>query len=254
MLAGVNKPVFDEIARRCPDVDFLSIQMYGNVAEAKAKLGEVGYEGPYLITEWGATGHCEVPQTAWGAPIEQTSSEKADAIRERYEAAVIGDSEKCMGSYVFVWGQKQERTPTWYGLFTEDGKETEAIDAMEYLWTGSWPEHRAPRLTGITIGGRTRYDSVRLAPGEGAVAGLDVEVAAGEKVSVQGEVLPEATVLGEGGDYEPRPEAVPGLIRATGTEGVTFDAPREPGAYRLLVTILDDHGHAAVANIPFLVE
>jgi len=253
MIAGVRKPVFDEITRRCPDVDFLSIQMYGNVAEAKEKLDEAGHDGPYLITEWGATGHWEVPQTEWGAPIEQTSSEKADAILERYEAAVIGDPEKCMGSYVFVWGQKQERTPTWYGLFTEDGKETEAIDAMEFLWTGSWPEHRAPRLTGITVGGRTRYDSVRLAPGENAVARLDVEVAAGETVSVHAEVLPEATVLGEGGDYEPRPEAVPGLIRAAGTDEVAFDAPSESGAYRLFVTILDDHGHAAVANIPFLV-
>ncbi|MFW6291896.1 MAG: glycoside hydrolase family 2 TIM barrel-domain containing protein [Spirochaetota bacterium] len=99
------------------------------------------------------------------------------------------------------------------------------------------------------------FDEIaRLAPGESAFAGLDVEVAEGEKVSVHAEVLPEATVLGEGGDYEPRPEAVPGLVRATGTEEVEFDAPSEPGAYRLFVTILDDHNHAAVANIPFLVE
>ena len=257
MLSEIRKPVVDEIAVRAPEVDFLSIQMYGAIVNLRARIDEAGYAGPYLVTEWGATGHWEVPTTEWGAPIEQTSSEKADAVLERYRTAILSDAEHCMGSFVFLWGQKQERTPTWYGLFTERGEETEAIDVMEYVWTGRRPKVCAPRLTDITIDGRGRYDNVTLASGERATAVLEVEVPGGDNtgnVRVRAEILPEATIVGEGGDYEPRPEAVPGLIRSVGPDTISFAAPASPGPYRLFAYVQDEHNHAATANLPFLVK
>ncbi len=257
MLAGIRKPVVDEITARAPDVDFLSVQMYGDIVNLRARIDEAGYTGPYLVTEWGATGHWEVPQTDWGAPIEQTSSEKADAVLERYRTAILGDAKNCMGSFVFLWGQKQERTPTWYGLFTERGEETEAIDVMEYVWTGSRPESRAPRLTDISVDGRGRYASVVLSPGERATARLAVEVLHGQvgvELQARAEILPEATVLGEGGDYEPRPEPVAGVIDAATAEEISFTAPVSPGPYRLFAYVTDEHNHAATANLPFLVK
>ncbi len=254
MLAGVSSDMIGEITTRAPDLDFLCIQMYGSVDRAPELIADAGYTGPYLFTEWGATGHWEVPSTGWNAPIEQTSSEKADAILERYERAILGEADRCMGSYVFLWGQKQERTPTWYGLFTEDGRETEAVDAMEYLWTGSWPERRAPRLTDITVDGAGRYDDVRLAPSQEATAVLATDATGRDDVEARAEILPEATVLGEGGDFEPRPEAIPGLIRSASPGSVEFAAPGEPGAYRLFVYLLDGSNHAATANLPFYVD
>ena len=254
MLAGIRKATVDDIRERTPDLDFLSVQMYGSVGSAKEMIAAAGYDGPYLITEWGATGHWEVPSTEWGAPVEQTSSEKADAIVERYRKAIDGDPERCMGSYVFLWGQKQERTPTWYGLFTEDGRETEAIDAMHFLWSGAWPDHRAPRLTGIAIDGKGRYDSVRLSASAKVTATIETTAKPGAGIEVRAEVLPEATEVGEGGDFEPRPAPVPGLIAHASPDGVEFTAPDKPGAYRLFVLIHDEHGHAATANLPFYVE
>ena len=92
----------------CPDIDFLCVQFYGDIENLAARLDRAGYQGPYLVTEWGATGHWEVPATPWGAPVEQTSSEKAAAVKYRYENSILADSTNCMGSYVFLWGQKQE--------------------------------------------------------------------------------------------------------------------------------------------------
>lgn len=254
MLAGANKNVVDEYNARCAEVDFLSIQMYGDVGHAKEKITAAGYAGPYLITEWGATGHWEVPLTPWNAPIEQTSSEKADAILERYNAAILGDPENCMGSYVFLWGQKQERTPTWYGLFTEAGEQTEAIDVMQYVWTGSWPEHRAPRLTDITVGGKTRYDGVKLAAGASARATVTAASRTSSPLSIRAEILSEATVVGQGGDFEPRPDAFPDSIENVTDDSIEFTAPVKPGPYRLFAYVTDASGRVATANLPFLVE
>ena len=67
---------------------------------------------------------------------------------------------QCVGSYVFLWGQKQERTPTWYGVFLEDGKETESVDVMHYIWNEEWPQNRTPQIKSFTLNNKTAYESV----------------------------------------------------------------------------------------------
>jgi len=255
MLAGIGRDEVDYITRNCPDLDFISIQMYGDVINLKQRIEEAGYEGPYLVTEWGATGHWEMPETEWGSPIEQTSSEKAEAIKRRYKKAILADDENCMGSYVFLWGQKQERTPSWYGLFTEKGEKTEPINVMEYLWKGRWPENVAPKMHDITIDGKGgRFDNVRLEKDNEYTALITVEYPDNKNLSVRAEIMPEPKELSDGGDFEPRPESIEGLILSATTSEINFKAPAQTGAYRILVYVVNDHDHAATANIPFYVK
>ena len=134
MLAGVNPEVVKAVIERCPDLDLLAVQVYGGLPKVPEQIRRAGWKKAYIVTEWGPTGHWESPITPWKAAIEETSSEKAEVYRKRYEASIKIDK-NCLGSYVFLWGQKQERTPTWYGLFTEAGEESEVIDVMQYLWT-----------------------------------------------------------------------------------------------------------------------
>jgi hypothetical protein len=129
--------------QKTPAIDLLSINTYGGLAELPAKVKAAGWAGAYLVTEWGPTGHWEGLQTDWNAPVEETSSEKAAVYKSRYHYGVERDKANCLGSYVFLWGQKQERTPTWYGLFTAKGQESEVIDAMQYLWTGTFPKKQS---------------------------------------------------------------------------------------------------------------
>lgn len=255
MLAGIDKEEVEYIAENCPHIDFLSVQYYGDIINLRERLDDAGYFGPYLVTEWGATGHWEVELTEWGSPIEQTSSEKADAIKKRYEKAILGDDDYCMGSFVFLWGQKQERTPSWYGLLTEDGELTEAVDVMEYFWTGEWPEHKVPRLIDIDIedeGGR--FDNVRLNKNQKYTANVMVEHPQKEMLMVRAEIMPEPKELSEGGDFEPRPESIEGLILSADLSGIEFNAPEEAGAYRILVYVTDNENNAGTANIPFFVS
>jgi len=255
MLAGIGPREVEYITENCPDIDFLSVQFYGEIVNLQQYLDESGYDGPYLVTEWGATGHWEMPETEWGRPIEQTSTEKAEAIAYRYKNVILEDDANCMGSYVFLWGQKQERTPSWYGLFTEDGEKTEAINVMEYLWTGEYPDQMAPKMHDITIQGMGgRYDNVRLDRDGEYTALINVEHPDNSRLSVRAEIMPEPQQLSDGGDYEPRPDSIEGLIVSTNTSEIVFRAPAQTGEYRILVYVTDENNNAGTANIPFYVK
>ena len=254
MLAGIGPDLVTEIEARASDLDLLSIQMYADIENLPQRIADSGWTGPYMVTEWGATGHWEVGTTPWEAPIENTSSVKADLYRARYENAILPDTTQLVGSYVFLWGQKQERTPTWYGMFMPSGEKTESVDVMQHVWTGEWPENRAPRIELPTLDGQTATDGVRLQTGQTASASVAATDPEGDELVYRWEVRREATILSEGGDDEPEPDVIPGLVASADSAETTLTAPSDPGAYRLFVTIADGAGSAAHANLPFYVE
>ena len=207
-----------------------------------------------MVTEWGPTGHWEGLETEWKSPIEETSSEKAAVYKSRYEYSVERDRSKCLGSYVFLWGQKQERTPTWYGLFTEQGEESEVIDVMQYLWSGQWPVNKAPHLYSLRLDDKKATDNIYLKPATNYAAFAVAADPDKDKLSWRWEVMPEPTQLSEGGDFEARPRPVPGLVAASGEGKAALQTPVKEGAYRLFVYVTDGNNNVATANIPFFVK
>lgn len=253
MLAGINQREIDYIKTRCPELDLISVQVYGGLAKVPDQLKKTGWDRAYMVTEWGPTGHWECPKTPWGAPIEETSTEKAKVYKSRYEASIIKDK-NCIGSYVFLWGQKQERTPTWYGLFTEAGDASEVVDVMQYEWTGSWPKNRAPQLQSLTIDGKKVLDFIYLNPNKQYPLAVYASDPDGDQLAIKWEILPEATDLGQGGDRENRPQPIAGLITNSTSGKATLTAPDKTGAYRLFVYVTDGNQHVATANIPFFIK
>lgn len=255
VLAGVKKELVDNIKERCSDIDFLSINTYGGLATLPKTVAETGWEGAYMVTEWGPTGHWEGLSTEWKSPIEETSSEKAAVYKSRYEASIEKNKNKCMGSYVFLWGQKQERTPTWYGIFTEKGEESEVVDVMKYLWSATWPKNKAPHLYSLQIDMKKAVDNVYLKPGNGYPILAVAADPDNDKLSYRWEVLTEPTQVGEGGDFEAKPKAVENVISGIADNGqATLKAPGKEGGYRLFIYITDGNNNVATANLPFYVK
>lgn len=253
-LAGINKDLVDEIKSRASDLDFLSVQSYADIVNLPAELRNSGWNGPYVVTEWGATGHWECGMTAWGAPIEDDSSVKAGWYQKRYETAIAPDTTNCLGSYVFLWGQKQERTPTWYGMFLTSGEATETVDVMQYIWTGKWPQVRSPKVQTFSLAGKRAQQNIHLFAGQNYGANVAAQSPNGDSLTYSWEILEESNAKTVGGDFEEDPQRLSGLIEQGHAAEMNFKAPAQPGAYRLFVYIHDGHQKAAYANIPFYVD
>ena len=254
-----NKSALDSIARYAPSLDIVGINSYGSIFQVKDMVAESDYKGPYMITEWGPTGWWETSSTEWKAPIEQTSEQKRVVYEERYNNAILGD-ERCLGSFVFLWGQKEERTPTWFSMFVEGkveglplkGEKTPMVEAMQRVWSGEEPAQTAPVVTGIKVDGKTPQQSPVLQKGKP----FRVEVAAadreGDKMTYIWEVLHEATKLGFGGSYEPRPERYGEVF--TTSEPVADITIDEEGNFRVYAYVSDGKGFVSTVNSPVQVQ
>lgn len=255
MLAGAEPEVIQLVAKRSPDLDLLSFQLYGDIDKLPKYLADSAYTGAYTVSEWGATGHWESPCTDWGRPIEANSSDKANAYKTRYLDYIAADTAQCIGSFVFLWGQKQERTPTWYGVFLENGRHTEAAQTMYQLWTSEDCDNPVPKYPLLTLEGAEAISSVRLTEGSTYSAQVNCQVTDNQSISYRWELMKEVEKSQEsdGGDFEPTPDIVWHQSQSDKLQRVEFEAP-EAGEYRLFVYLDDGFGGSATANMPILVE
>lgn len=251
--AGLDAKEVELIMERAPDIDIYGINTYGEVDIIRDNIRASGWDKAYIISEWGPDGHWEVAKTKWSAPIEQTSHEKALSYYDRYNNHILPDTEMCIGSYVFLWGQKQETTATWYGLFTNKGQHTEVIDYVSKSWTGNWPTNRAPSLDSLFIEGKTKHDNIELIADEPYSASV-FATDDNNKLSYSYKIYPESMNTKSGGDLEKEPPAMSGLIKKRKGNNVQFRAPSEEGPYRLFVYVEDDAEKIAYANVPFFVN
>jgi hypothetical protein len=253
--AGLDEKEVALIMENAPDIDIYAINTYGEVGIIRDKIRASGWTGPYIIAEWGPNGHWEVAKTKWSAPIEQTSREKADSYFERYNTHIYPDQEMCIGSYVFLWGQKQETTATWYGLFSNGGQSSEVLDVVEKSWKGEWPANRAPSLDSLSLDDQQKGEDIYLIAEEMYAANIFVTDDSDDKLKYDYKIYPESTNTKAGGDLEKEPPAMTGLIKKNDGKGtVNFKAPKEEGPYRLFVYVNDSEDRLAYANIPFFVN
>jgi hypothetical protein len=206
-----------------------------------------------LVTEWGSSGHWEVGRTEWGAPLEPTSTEKAQTWAERYRF-ITGDEGRCLGAYAFYWGSKQETTPTWFGMFLEDESRTELVEVLQQQWAGRSFDTKAPRISALQIDRRDASKSLTVGAGGRARVSFQLQRGRPSDLRIVWELLSEYRGRSVGGDREERPRPTDlEILRESGTR-MEFRAPRKPGSYRLFLYVHGEGDTAATANFPFRVE
>lgn len=243
-----------EIVKRCPDIDLLGVNTYGDIYSLNETLKKYGWTKPFIISEWGPDGYWEVKKTSWKAPYEQTGREKYDCYKKKYEEAILRAKGQCLGSYVFYWsGNKQETTHTWFTMFNKDGQETPLVGLMHTLWTGKRKANNAPVVDSLNIGDYARFQDIILGAGKKFHARAFASDPDNDTLHFYWEIRPEASYASYAGQGEKEPQPVEGLI-ADHSRETEFKTPTSAGAYRLFVYASDGKGHYSSANLPFLVK
>ncbi len=240
----------EQIRELVPSIDVLGVNAYGSAPGLGAALVEAGWTKPFILAEFGPLGHWEVAQAPWGAPIEPTSAAKAARYAATHEQVLRDGRGRCVGTFAFVWGAKQETTGTWYGMFLRSGEKLPSVDAMARVWGGRWPENRCPSIESLESAARL----AKVAPGSRQRARARITDPEGDAWKAEWFVMEESRDRREGGDREAEPPRVEGgEMRAEGGE-LEFLAPTRPGAYRLFLVVRDGRGGASAENLPFFVE
>lgn len=237
------------IHNHTPAIDIHGINAYGGAASVAKRMREGGASKPYVITEFGPIGSWETTTTDWGAPFEQTSTEKAEFYRNSYQRAVLDNPEMALGAYAFLWGDKMEGTATWFGMLLDDGSRLGVVDVMTELWTGEAPGDLAPTISTVTVDADTELD-----PGVKFVASAIAVDPEGEAVGLRWVLRPESGDYATGGDFRPTLPDVDGAILEASGDTARVRMPNDPGPYRLFAYASDPAGNAATANIPLLVK
>jgi hypothetical protein len=237
------------VHKHTPAIDIHGINAYGGAASLGKRMREGGATKPYVITEFGPAGSWEMPTTDWGAPFEQTSTQKADSYRQSYQQSILDNPGMALGAYAFLWGSKMEGTSTWFGMLLDDGSRLGAVDVMSELWSGEIPADLAPKIEPVTVDTETAVE-----PGTEIVATTSVTDPEGEPVSLRWVLRPESGDYMTGGDFRPAMRDIEGAVLEAGGGTAKVRMPDDPGGYRLFAYASDPAGNAATANIPLLVK
>lgn len=251
VIAGTGGDKVVQIIRHYPEIDILGVNAYASAPAVASDLLSLGWEKPFMLTEFGPLGHWEVQSTSWGAPIEPNSQQKAGTYYVTHQRVIEEGMGQCLGTFAFLWGNKQECTATWYGMFLPSGERLGSADAMSYAWTGNFPDNRAPKIRSLDSSAAMQ----EIARGSIQTASVEITDPENDPLEYEWIVTAESNDRRVGGDKESVPPSFPNLITSQKNNQVTFKAPNKSGAYRLFLYARDrGNGNAATANFPFYVK
>ena len=163
----------------------------------------------------------------------------------------INETDQCLGSYAFLWGNKQEATSSWFGMLLDTGEKLPTSDAISRAWNDKWPNNRAPILKEVDV----PFISKTVKKDKEFRVQVLYEDPDNDNLDYVWQIFKETNDRKIGGDKENTPDEISGILISSRSKGrAIIKTPNEKGAYRLFVTVRDGEGSAAVDNWPFYVD
>ncbi|WP_168731248.1 glycoside hydrolase family 2 TIM barrel-domain containing protein [Robertkochia marina] len=238
-------------------LDLIAINTFGGIKEIEKDFRQINFlwNGPYLITEWNDEGPWTEIMTKWGAPIEPTSSKKAERLAAVYDQHIRPLHGRNLGSLIFYWGTKHERTHTWFSLFEESGEITPSVYAMQSIFKQQEESnYDGPEMYYMMLNRYGAEESMILTQGQINTADVFFNASNCDSISIQWEILPEVWNNQKRlKRKEIKPSSLNHLILENKDNMIRFKTPEEEGPYRIFCVIRDNKGNVARTNFPFYV-
>jgi len=251
VIAGFDERKIKEIITYSSELDALGVNWYGEADKWPDDLRKFGWNKPYLITEFGPLGFWEgsgnAPNTSWGAPPELTSTEKASLYAKTWKQGVTDRLGQSLGGYPFIWYWKQEKTPTWFGMYLKSGERLAAVEAMSLVWRGKNFDNPAPEILSWEL----KKQTGEFKPQERLK--ILFTYRCNRPVNVKIELHEESTAEEVGGDAQAAAKHYEDYPWKKTVEGIEMRAPKTPGNYRIFLYLKTDDKTAATANVPIRV-
>ena len=256
-LINLQKGSILNINWKIRELDFISINTYNKLKNIKQELKKLSllWNGPYMISDWSPNGGWESENTVWQAPIENTSTKKAEEYFRFYKDFMPKSDPRFLGSLAFYWGSRQEYTHSWYSVFNEDGSPTEIMEALNDAWKDTVTNHSSVKVKYMLIDNHGARDNILLSPGsKHEVSLLLHEKQSPDSLRYSWEILKEDWLYwGRTWNNFKKPVVLQGLISDSAAQKTSFICPSKEGAYRIFITAYNSKGFCATANTPFYV-
>jgi hypothetical protein len=250
-----NPKYIFNIRLRC-NLDLISFNIFSTLPLLRQDLAYLSWfwKGPYMLLEWGINGPWQgTEQTAWGAYIEDTSKKKADIYKQRYQQQMPLSDPRFLGACVFFWGSKQETTHTWFSIFDENGRASEAVGVMQAVWTGKPSLSHYPDIKYMLVNRLGARDNILLNPGTQASAEVLLFKGDNRIRSIRWQIYKEDWYRKNQSNNTQKLTPLATIENPGNNFRLTFSAPEKEGPYRIFATIYDDNGNFASCNTPFYV-
>ena len=241
-----------------PGLDFISINTYNGLKVLDAKLDDINFfwSGPYIVGEWAPNGGWEATKTNWQAPIENTSTKKAEQFADLYKIHMPLKSGRYLGSLAFYWGTRQEYTHTWYSVFSNDKVPNEITETLKDCWHDTITNHLSPKLSFMLVDSLGSADNIIFTPGTPHKASILLDMwSPKDTLHYKWQILKEDwQTWNSTWNYFKQIPPEPGLFKDSTMQHPAFITPAKNGPYRIYVTVYNSKGYCATANTPFYVE
>ena len=234
---------------RMPALDFYSMNIYNSVKTMKHNLERTKWlwDGPYLVGEWAPEGGWEAPMTAWQAPIENSSTTKAQLFYEFFTKYMPVKDPRFLGSLVFYWGHRQEYTQSWFSTFSKNGNPNEIKETLNDCWKDTTTPHLSPKIKFMLIDSLAGKNNIIVTSGSKHDALLEMQSSKLlDTLQYKWEIHKENWFYGDS-------PAEVGLFADSTLPVTGFRAPQKEGPYRVFITVYNSKGYFATANIPIYV-
>ncbi len=237
-------------AENCPEVDALGCTAEQDKVNLVAPLRIAGWQKPFVVFRVGAPLLDFANRTSWGALLEPLPAVKAAHCVGVYTNAVLSAPHSCIGAFAYSWDTSLVGSPTWYSLRTADGARLTTLDALTAVWGGTPSGNRCPDIMSV----RSAVDGQTVKPGGTETMEVTATDVDNDSLTYQWVLMKELRGSDPAWFTPGEFKTIDGTIQNGDQPKASVGIPAEGGAYRLFVYVYDGKGHAASANMPFLVE